>query len=112
MEACFEQLGQVLLIAVSGRLDTLTAPQFDARAAPLLAGPQGRILLDVSGLEYISSAGLRSILQVAKVAEANGGKAGVFGVPAQVAEVLKIAGVSSRLEVYADRASALAQGNA
>jgi anti-anti-sigma factor len=107
MEASFEQLGPVLLIAVSGRLDTLTAPRFDEKISPLLVGPHRRILLDVSGLDYISSAGLRSILQVAKAAEANGGKAGLFSVPAQVAEVLEIAGLSSRLDVYADCASAL-----
>ena len=61
MEASLEQLDPRLLIAVSGRLDTISAPQFDEKLAPVLAPRHTDVLIDISGVSYMSSAGLRSI---------------------------------------------------
>jgi len=107
MEASFEQLGPLLLIAVSGRLDTVTAPQFDEQLAPALANRPAHPLIDMSAVSYISSAGVRSILQLVKIAAGNGGRVGLFSVPAQINEVIEISGLPSRLDLYPDRASAL-----
>jgi anti-anti-sigma factor len=107
MEASFEQLGPQLLIAVSGRLDTSSAPRFDEKVAPLLAEPHKHILVDISGVTYISSAGLRSILHLVKYATDHGGRVGLYSVPAQIMDVLEISGFPERLDVYPDRASAL-----
>jgi anti-anti-sigma factor len=107
MEASFEQLGPQLLIAVSGRLDTSSAPRFDEKVAPLLAEPHKQILVDISGVTYISSAGLRSILHLVKYATDHGGRVGLYSVPAQIMDVLEISGFPERLDVYPDRASAL-----
>jgi len=62
MEGAIEHLGKLLLVTVSGRLDTGTAPVFDAQMAPLLAQPRPHIPLDLAQVMYISSAGLRSVL--------------------------------------------------
>jgi anti-anti-sigma factor len=107
MEASFEHLGPVLLIAVSGRLDTLTAPRFDEEVAPALAKPLAHVLVDMSGVTYISSAGLRSILHLVKHASTIGGRVGLFSVPGPIGDVIGISGFSSRLDIYPDRASAL-----
>jgi anti-anti-sigma factor len=107
MEASFEQIGSLLVIAVSGRLDTVSAPRFDERVAPVLAEARKHILLDMSGVSYISSAGLRSVLHLVKHTTDNGGRVGLFSVPAQIMDVLEISGFPQRLDVYPDRASAL-----
>jgi anti-anti-sigma factor len=107
MEATFEQLGSSLVIAVSGRLDTVSAPRFDQQVAPALSQPHTHILLDMSGVSYISSAGLRSILHLVKLAGESGGRVGLFSVPAPIMEVIGISGFQSRLDLYPDRASAL-----
>jgi len=109
MDASFEQLGPNLMIAVSGRLDTVCAPEFDAKIAPLLAEPHDNILVDMSGVSYVSSAGLRSILQLVKHTGESGGRVGLFSVPAPVMEVLEISGFPSRLDLYLDRASAVSR---
>jgi anti-anti-sigma factor len=109
MDASFEQLGPHLMIAVSGRLDTVCAPQFDAKLAPLLAEAHPQILVDMSGVSYVSSAGLRSILQLVKHKDESGGRVGLFSVPAPVMDVLEISGFQSRLDLYPDRASALSR---
>ena len=107
MEASFEHLDAYLLIAVTGRLDTVSAPQFDEKLAPVLARPHGNILIDMAGVSYISSAGLRSILQLVKFAAANGGRLGLFSVPAQIMAVIEMSGLPLRLDLYPDRASAI-----
>jgi anti-anti-sigma factor len=109
MEAYFEQLGPQLLIAVSGRLDTISAPQFDERLAPVLAPGHTDILIDMSGVSYMSSAGLRSILQLVKFTAENGGRVGLFSVPAQIMDVIDISGLPARLDLYPDRASAVSR---
>jgi anti-anti-sigma factor len=109
MEASFEQLGSQLLIAVSGRLDTISAPQFDEKLAPVLARRHTNVLIDMSGVSYMSSAGLRSILQLVKYTGDNGGRVGLFSVPAPIMDVIGISGLPSRLDLYPDRASALSQ---
>lgn len=107
MEASFDQLDPYLVIAVSGRLDTLYAPQFDEKLETVLAQPHAQILVDMSGVSYVSSAGLRSILRLVKHTDENGGRVGLFSVPGTVMEVLEISGFPTRLDLYPDRASAL-----
>jgi len=111
MEATIDTSGTVPVLTLSGRLDTVAAPVFDAQMAPFLAEPRSRILMDLSGVTYISSAGLRSILQLVKHASAHGGRLGLFAVPPSIQEVIEISGFPSLLDVYPDRESAL-QGSA
>jgi len=107
MEATIEHLDKLLIVAISGRLDTATAPAFDAQMAPLLAAPRPHILLDLSAVAYISSAGLRSILQLVKHASAHGGRVGIFQASPQIHEVIEISGFPALLDIYPDRTSAL-----
>lgn len=109
METAVEDLGPFLLIAISGRLDTVSAPEFDQRLASALVRPHTEILLDMSQVSYISSAGLRSILHLVKHTQENGGRVGLFSVPAAIMEVLDISGLPARLDVYPDRAGALSR---
>jgi anti-anti-sigma factor len=107
MEASIEHLDPLLLIAVTGRLDTISAPEFDRKIAPALAGRHADILVDMAGVSYLSSAGLRSILHLVKHAADQGGRVGLYSVPVQIMEVLQISGFPARLDVYPDRSSAL-----
>ena len=109
MEASFEQIDSFLVISVTGRLDTVSAPRFDEKLAPVLAVPCPDVLLDASQISYISSAGLRSILQLVKHTDEKGGRVGLFSVPPQIMDVLEISGFPSRLDIYPDRASALSR---
>ena len=55
--------GTSMRIAIEGRLDTLTAPELQAELANYKLGDLTEIVLDLSKLEYISSAGLRVLLK-------------------------------------------------
>ena len=107
MEATIEHIPNLLLVAVEGRLDTATAPAFDKQLAPLLAEPRPRILLDLARVTYISSAGLRSILQLIKHTATHGGRVSVVAAPPHILEVIEISGFPGLLDLHPDRESAL-----
>ena|ERR1700692_4653860 len=95
------------VMAITGRLDTTNSQHFDAQAAPFLAEAHSRILLDFSGLTYVSSAGLCSIMRIARSTAVHGGRAGIFAVPAHILELIQISGFQPLLDVYPDLETAL-----
>lgn len=103
-----ESVQNIPVVTMAGRLDTENMPAFDAQMAPLLAEPHRRILMDLGAVTFISSLGLRSLLKVIKHAAASGGRAALFAVPAPIFEVIEMTGFSSLVDLYPDRASALA----
>ena len=63
MKADIQVKGEHMTIALEGRLDTLTAPELQKELEGYKLGELSEIVLDLSKLEYISSAGLRVLLQ-------------------------------------------------
>ena len=63
--------GTELTIALTGRLDTTTAPQLEAEFKQNITGVE-KLVLDFAGLEYLSSAGLRVLLAAQKVMNKQG----------------------------------------
>jgi anti-anti-sigma factor len=109
MQVSIEYLPDLLIIALEGRLDTGSAPEFDAELSSVLSTPRPNILLDLAAVTYISSAGLRSILQLVKHTSAHGGRLGIFAAPPHIMEVIEMSGFPSLLDIYDDREAALAQ---
>ena len=60
-----------IIIAVCGRLDTVTAPVLEQRIGEIIIGVK-TLILDFEGLEYISSAGLRVLLGTQKKIQKSG----------------------------------------
>ncbi|MEA4922439.1 MAG: STAS domain-containing protein [Eubacteriaceae bacterium] len=71
MELVKKREGNKLLVAVSGRLDTTTAPELEAVVKTELEGIT-EFTVDFENLEYISSAGLRVLLMAEKTMKDNG----------------------------------------
>lgn len=86
-----------LTVAVSGRLDTTTAPQLEAVFKSSLADVKS-LTVDLSELEYISSAGLRTLLAAQKTMNTQGTMV-VTGVQEAVMEVFEVTGFSSILTI-------------
>lgn len=63
--------GTELVIALTGRLDTTTAPELDAEIKQSIAGID-KLVLDFTALEYLSSAGLRVLLSAQKTMNKQG----------------------------------------
>ena len=99
--------GRCLVVSVSGRLDTLTSPDLDKAGKSWIEEGKVDVVLDMESLDYISSAGLRSILALAKAIEANGGRLVLCNVRGMVDEVLSMSGFDSFLSIFVDIDSAV-----
>lgn len=89
--------GAELYVKVIGRLDTATAPDFVKEINDELTGIES-LVLDFSGLEYISSAGLRVLLQAQKTMNKQG-KMVVKNANDMISEVFEITGFIDILNI-------------
>lgn len=90
--------GSKLEVAVSGRMDTTTAPQLENELKNSL-GDVSELVLDFSGLDYISSAGLRVLLSAQKRMNMQGGTMRVKGANEIVKEIFDVTGFSDILTI-------------
>lgn len=84
--------GQNCVMKINGRLDTITAPQLEEEIKAETSENIKRLELDCSGLNYISSAGLRAVLSAKKAMDRNRGEFCLSHVSPEVNEVLEITG--------------------
>ena len=103
-----EKDGAVMVVALEGRLDTMTAPVLDHQVERLLQDEEKVVLLDLSGLDYISSAGLRSLLMLAKQLEARTGRMALCGLGEMIQDVFQVAGFNSIITICRRRADGIA----
>jgi len=89
--------GNVLEVAVAGRIDTVTAPDLEKAILPLPEGTS-ELLFDFSSLDYISSAGLRVLLRAHRSLPM-GGKTKVLNCNPVVKEVFSATGFADILDI-------------
>ena len=98
MEIKKELDGSKLVVTLSGRLDTTTAPDFEKELKSSLDGVK-ELNLDFTGLDYISSAGLRVLLSAQKLMNAAGGTMKIVGANDIVKEIFDVTGFSDILTI-------------
>ena len=96
-----------MVILVKGRMDAVTAPEFENSLSDFISKGENRFLLNFNDLEYISSAGLRSILATSKKLKDKQGKILFTGVRGPVEEVFKISGFQSIFKILDSEEAAL-----
>jgi serine/threonine-protein kinase RsbW len=101
-------IGPVTVLSVTGYVDAATFPQLISEAAQVLDKGHVNLVLDLGGVDYISSGGLIALQTIAGRAASRGGKAVLCCVREQVAKVLKISGFDQRLSIFPDVAAAMA----
>lgn len=97
----------VTLIEVSGRVDSMTAGQLGESLGHAIDGGNVNLVLDLSNVDYMSSAGLREIVTaLKKVKRARGNM--VLAQPSdRVREVLEMAGLDTIFRIYAGQEEAI-----
>jgi anti-anti-sigma factor len=90
--------GEDLFVAVSGKLDTLSAMDLDEKLNDIPEEVKN-IYFDLGGLTYITSAGLRVIFWAHEYAEEKGGHSGLKNVSPEVLEILKITGFKEFINI-------------
>ncbi|MCP4560800.1 MULTISPECIES: STAS domain-containing protein [unclassified Bosea (in: a-proteobacteria)] len=97
----------VLVLALKGRLDSVNAAAVEASITDQIKQGANRLVLDFSDVAYVSSAGLRVVLVVAKRLKEIGGRLVLIGLTPSVNEVFAISGFLQILTVCDDRQTAL-----
>lgn len=107
MEFKNEKQGAFMVVVPAGRMDAVTAPEFEQECERLIQSGELKMVADMSALEYISSAGLRSILATAKKLKGQQGEIRFCGLEGMVEEVFSISGFSSMFPVFDTRDDAI-----
>jgi len=92
------QNGEKTVLALSGRLDTTTAPKLQETLIPEFENAKC-VELDFAELAYVSSAGLRVLLMGEKTAKAKGGKFRLVNVSEEIMEVFEMTGFADMLTI-------------
>lgn len=113
MEITHKRLHRVDLLSVSGRLDAMSAPQFKQKIDELFGEGRYRVVLDLSGLEYVASPGLRVLIEARKrardwkITDLEGGDVRIANLPPRIKEVFDLTGFTSLFEIYGDTTEAV-----
>lgn len=88
-----------LVLRMSGRLDAISSPTVECKIFDYINTGQHKLLLDFSGIDYLSSAGMRMLLSVTKKLKTLSGKLVLFAVTPNVMDILKMSGFDHILEI-------------
>ena len=112
MELAAKRFADTVALYPEGRIDHATADAFKAALVPHLAGVaagRDRAVIDLAGVEYISSVGLRVLMLASKQVKAQGGALAVADLQPVVREIFEISRFNLVLEVFPTLREALAK---
>jgi anti-sigma B factor antagonist len=108
MEISTEDVKNVAVLSVSGRVDSATAPDLENGLKKLVEGEKTQIVLDLKNVEYMSSAGLRAMVSTLKAVKRVNGDLRLASPSPRVEEVLRLAGLTSIFSIHPTREEAVA----
>ena len=103
-----EKVDGITVVEVKGRIDSTTAPALGERLTANLQAAKVRLLLDLSRLEYISSAGFRILLLAAKRADEAGSRLVLCGVSGKVRQLFDLGGFLDLFTIVGSREEGIA----
>jgi anti-anti-sigma factor len=101
-----EQQEALRILALRGRLDTDTSADLELAVQDLLAAGARDFLIDLGEVSYVSSAGLRVLLALAKQLEGSKGRLRLCALSPAVFQVFEVAGFSKLFAILKDRSAA------
>jgi anti-anti-sigma factor len=104
MDISQRSLQGISVVSVQGRLDAVSAPELESA---LEGAEPGHLVLNMAGLEYISSAGLRVILAAAKRQKGDSGDLHVAALQEAVKSVFEVSGFDAIINIYDSEAAAV-----
>jgi anti-sigma B factor antagonist len=113
MEITHRRLNRVDVVGISGRLTAAEAPELQEQLNALFTEGRYRILLDFANLEYISSPGLRVLIEARKrarewkITDFDRGDVRIVNLPPRIKEVFDLTGFTSLFHIYNDMVEAV-----
>ena len=99
---------QLTVISLAGRMDAGNAGEFNVAFGTVLENRPATLVINLGELQYISSAGLRSVLTLIKAAKGTNTALKFCGMQPMVADVFKVSGFSTMLSIFDTMDGALA----
>lgn len=99
MEIAHRIEDEITVVSLRGRFDAPSAPDAEAVFKRLMQDSVSRVVVDFSGVEYISSGGLRVIIMLAKALEKTNGQMVLSGMNPFVSEVFEITNLATRYRI-------------
>jgi anti-anti-sigma factor len=109
MEIHEENQGGVTVVVPHGRVDSSSAPELEGHLLGHLGAGKAQLVVDFTSVEYISSAGLRVLLMLAKKLQGPGGRLVLCAMPESVRLVFELAGFLPIFEIEETRDAAVAR---
>jgi len=100
--------GNIVFLALEGRLDTLNFSILEKEMTLLLENNRKDIVLDCQDLDYVSSSGLRILLKSLKQADAVKGRLTICNLQPQIIQIFKISGFDHLFDIFPGRKEAVA----
>jgi anti-anti-sigma factor len=101
--------GQTCVVALTGRIDSTNAEELMGRLKDLLASGQNGVLVDLSGVIYLTSAAFRALLVASHEAERKDVRFALCNVAGQVRELFEMGGLVDAFTIHSSREEALAK---
>ena len=108
MEIHDERVGDTWVVTAKGRLDGNASANFADHAGRLIESTNPKLLIDFTGVDFVSSAGVWAVLHLSKRIKSAGGSFALCGVRNSVREVLDISDFTSMFSIHRARAEAMA----
>ena len=108
MEIREETCPSATILAPNGRLDSNASSEFGTHTSRVIAAGVRALVIDFTAVAYISSTGLRVLLQAAKSLKTGGKKIVLCGLCENVMTVFDASGFTSLFEIYDSQNAALA----
>ena len=102
-----EQKGNVLILRINGRLDAVSSPLAEKKVFEAITEGRSNLIMDMSHVGYLSSAGMRMLLSTTKKLRTMSGKLAVCNVTTSVVDILKMSGFDHALHLFKTEEEAL-----
>ena len=108
MEIRTNEVAGITFVYLKGEIKSTTSGEVMDSLVNLVKGGADKLLLNIKGVDFISSAGLRSILVAAKLLKNSNGQMKICGANESVKKVLETSGFTSLVSLYPNENEALA----
>ncbi len=98
---------QIALVIAQGRIDSSTAGDLGSALTQVIDDGQTRIVLDIGGVDYMSSAGLRELVAALKKVRGDNGDMRIAQVTERVSEVFELSGLNTIFQIFDSQSEAL-----
>jgi len=100
--AAGDEAADLVTVQLAGSLDTATAPELERQMAAILTGPAQNIVFDLTGLKFLSSAGIRVFAATRKTLQERGGQASFVNLQPQIEMVFEVIKTLPGISVFKD----------